>query len=137
MEIAGEAIDLRDIDVPVCFVSTVEDHIAPWKSTYAGVGLVSGSVKFILGGSGHIAGVVNPPEAKKYGYSVSDKPPATPEEFMETATLKNGSWWPEWQKWISRKAGKKIEARRPGDGDLEIIEDAPGSYAMLRLDQVD
>ena len=99
--------------------------------------LVSGPVKFILGGSGHIAGVVNPPDAKKYGYSVSDNPPATPEEFMDSATLRNGSWWPEWKKWISRKAGKKIEARHPGDGNLEIIEDAPGSYAMLRLDQGD
>ncbi len=135
VQINGVDIDLRSIEIPCCFVSATEDHIAPWKSTYAGVGLMSGPVKFILGGSGHIAGVVNPPSDEKYGYRVSNKPPADVESFLEATEQMEGSWWPEWQKWISRKAGKKIAARKPGTGKLKAIEDAPGSYARLRLDQ--
>jgi len=137
VEIDGEKIDLRSIDIPVCFVSTIDDHIAPWRSTYAGTKLVSGPVKFILGGSGHIAGVVNPPADKKYGYRVTDKPPADPDKWFETTEPNEGSWWPEWQRWIYRKAGKKIPARQPGDGKLKAIEDAPGSYVKVRLDQVE
>jgi len=133
IDINGVSIDLRTIDIPTCFVSAVEDHIAPWKSTYAGTGLVSGPVKFILGGSGHIAGVVNPPTDVKYGYRESNNPPADADVFFETAEIHQGSWWPEWQKWISRKAGKKIAARKPGAGKLKVIEDAPGSYAKVRL----
>jgi len=133
IEINGTKIDLSTIDIPVCFVSTVDDHIAPWKSTYAGAKLFSGPVRFILGGSGHIAGVVNPPSDKKYGYRVTNKPPADPEKWFDSAKQNEGSWWPEWQRWISRKAGKKIPSRVPGDRKLKVIEDAPGSYVKVRL----
>lgn len=133
VEINGVPIDLGTVDVPVCFVSAVEDHIAPWKSTYAGTRLFSGAVKFILGGSGHIAGVVNPPTDVKYGYRTTDKPPADPVKWFESTKVNEGSWWPEWQRWISRRSGKKIPARKPGDGKLKPMEDAPGTYVAVRL----
>ncbi len=134
VSIDGIGINLSKIDVPTCFVSTIEDHIAPWKSTYAGTRLVSGPVKFILSGSGHIAGIINPPAAKKYNYRTTDNPPSDLENWVEDARVNEGSWWPEWQNWISRKCGKKIPCRVPGDGKLDIIEDAPGSYVRTRLD---
>jgi len=137
IEIDGVGIDLSTIEIPSCFVSTIDDHIAPWKSTYQGMLLVSGATRFILGGSGHIAGIVNPPEPEKYGYRVTSKPPQDMDRWFEQAEVQDGSWWPEWQRWISRKAGKKISPRVPGDGTLEVIEDAPGSYVRVRFDQAD
>ncbi len=133
VEIAGVPIDLGSVDIPVCFVSAVEDHIAPWKSTYAGTRLFSGQVKFILGGSGHIAGVINPPADVKYGYRTTSKPPADADKWFASAKVEEGSWWPEWQRWISRRSGKRIAARQPGGARLKPIEDAPGSYARVRL----
>lgn len=137
VEINGVPIDLGSVDIPVCFVSTVEDHIAPWKSTWAGTRLLSGQVKFILGGSGHIAGIVNPPAAGKYCYRTTSRPPADPDRWFAGATVHDGSWWPEWQRWISRRAGKKIPAREPGDGALDVLEDAPGSYVRVRVQKDD
>ena len=116
------------------FISTVEDHIAPWKTTYRGSRYLGGDVRFVLGGSGHIAGIVNPPAAKKYHYWTNDAHPATPEEWFSTATQHPGSWWEDWQAWIdARNGGEKVPARTPGDGKLRPLEDAPGSYVMLRL----
>lgn len=135
IKINGVEIDLGSVDIPVCFVSTVDDHISPWKSTYSGVTLFSGPVQFILGGSGHIAGIVNPPAQKKYGYWVTKNPPADAEEWFAQAEQHDGSWWAEWQRWIVRKAGRKVDARIPGSGELEAIEDAPGSYVRVRLSQ--
>jgi polyhydroxyalkanoate synthase len=89
----------------------------------------------VLGGSGHIAGIVNPPAAKKYHYWTNDALPETPEAWFETATQSPGSWWDDWQAWMdARNAGEpKVPARMPGDRGLKVLEDAPGSYAMLRL----
>ena len=134
VEIDGVAIDLSRIDIPACFVSTVDDHIAPWRSTYAGARKLGGSVKFILGGSGHIAGIVNPPQANKYGYRTTAKLPDDCQAWADEAPVKVGSWWPEWQRWIRRKAGKPTPARIPGDGALAVIEPAPGSYVRVRSD---
>jgi polyhydroxyalkanoate synthase len=131
--VAGTPIDLSKIKTPACFVSTVEDHIAPWKSTYMGARLFSGPVRFILGGSGHIAGVINPPEAEKYGYRTVAKLPEDAEAWAEKAKPHEGSWWPEWQKWVKPGGGKAVAARIPGDGKLDVIEAAPGSYAKHRL----
>ena len=128
IEMKGVPIDLRDIKVPTCIVAAKEDHIAPWVSCYKGTQLYSGPVKFILGGSGHIAGIVNPADSKKYGYWTNDKNPPTPEEWFETATQHEGSWWPHWKAWVARKGGGKVKARKPGGGKLKPIEDAPGSY---------
>ena len=130
IELNGVSIDLGKVKTPVCFVSAEEDHIAPWKSTYAGVKLFAGSKRFILGGSGHIAGIVNPPAANKYGYRMTSRPPVDPEKWASRAEVKEGSWWPAWQSWVKGKAGKMVEARKPGEGGLSIIEDAPGSYVV-------
>jgi polyhydroxyalkanoate synthase len=131
----GQPIDMSLVKTPACFVSTVEDHIAPWKSTYMGAKLLGGPVKFILGGSGHIAGIVNPPAANKYHYWVSDHLADTADAWVANAQRNAGSWWNAWGEWIAGFGGEKIPARKPGEGRLRVIEDAPGAYAKLRLDQ--
>ncbi|MEO7727448.1 MAG: class I poly(R)-hydroxyalkanoic acid synthase [Burkholderiales bacterium] len=127
-------IDLNKVKIPLYFASTIEDHIAPWKSTYAGAQLFPGKVHFVLGGSGHIAGIVNPPAANKYGYWTNDKLAATPQAWLDAATQHAGSWWTDWAQWVAAHAGAKVPARVPGKGKLKALEDAPGSYVKLRLD---
>jgi polyhydroxyalkanoate synthase subunit PhaC len=131
--LANVPIDLRKIDVPVYFLSTREDHIAPWHSTYSGAQLVSGPVRFVLGASGHVAGVINPPSANKYGYWTTEKLAADPEAWLAGATFHQGSWWTDWATWIAGHGGGKAPSRRPGSGELAPIEDAPGSYVRARL----
>jgi polyhydroxyalkanoate synthase len=131
----GEAIDLARVKVPVYFVSTIEDHIALWKSCYAGTQLFGGPVRFVLGASGHIAGVINPPSANKYGYWTNSKLPASPDEWFEGAKHHEGSWWTDWFKWVKRYAGAEVEVRVPGEGKLKPIEDAPGSYVKVRIEE--
>ncbi len=125
-------IDLRAIKVPTFMLSTKEDHIAPWKATYAATQIYGGPVKFVLAASGHIAGVVNPPSANKYGYWVGSKAPKNPEAWLKSAEYAAGSWWPEYQKWVTRHGGGKVAARTPGDRALPAIEDAPGSYVAVK-----
>ncbi len=132
--IDGVKIDIDKVDTPACFVSTVDDHIAPWKSTYEGARHFSGRVKFILGGSGHIAGIINPPQANKYGFRTTSRLPVDCETWAARAEKHEGSWWPEWQRWIKQKSGKQVPVRIPGDGQLDVIEDAPGSYVKVRVD---
>jgi len=128
-------IDLSKVETPAYFISTREDHIAPWKSTYAGTQLLAGPVRFVLGMSGHIAGIVNPPSANKYGYWINDVLPEAPEAWLAGAEAHEGSWWLDWKKWVQRyNGGKKVPARVPGDGKLEVLEDAPGSYVKVRAD---
>ncbi len=131
----GVPIDLRTIKTPAYFLSTKEDHIAPWTSTYAATQLFSGPVKFVLAGSGHIAGVINPPAADKYGYwTKTGKPPKDPDKWFEGAKQTDGSWWGDWLAWVGGKYGDgKVPARKPGDGGVEILEDAPGAYVKARL----
>jgi polyhydroxyalkanoate synthase len=126
----GQGIDLSLINTPGYFVSTQEDHISPWKSTYKGVHLLSGPVKFILGGSGHIAGIINPPTKNKYFYYTNNKAKTTknPDSWLSAAKTMQGSWWNDWAKWVSGYAGEKIPARIPGTGPYPALEDAPGSY---------
>ena len=133
IDMLGEPINLRDIRTPVYILSTKEDHIAPWQATYAATQLYAGNTKFVLGASGHIAGVVNPPSAKKYGYWTGAKLPADADEWFASAEYTEGSWWTDWRKWVTRyNGGKKVPARQPGDGKLEVIEAAPGSYVKVR-----
>jgi polyhydroxyalkanoate synthase len=132
--LAGVPIDLSRVDIPTYFISTVEDHIAPWKTTYLGAGLLNGPVRFVLGGSGHIAGIVNPPAANKYWYWTNDKLPDSADEWLANAEKHTGSWWSDWGNWIAGFGGEKIPARVPGEGGLKVIEDAPGTYASFRLD---
>lgn len=133
LELAGEHMDLGQVDTPAYFISTMEDHIAPWKSTYAGARLLGGPVRFVLGGSGHIAGIVNPPAAAKYNYWTHDALPESADQWLADADRHDGSWWNDWAAWIHRFSGGQVSARLPGDGALAVIEDAPGRYAKLRL----
>ncbi len=135
IELDGVAIDLSKIKTPAYFISTKEDHIAPWKSTYAAIRLFSGSIRFVLGMSGHIAGIVNAPAAKKYGYWTNEALPEDSDEWFAGAESHEGSWWLDWKKWVSRYNGKKVPERQPGDGTLEVLEDAPGSYVKVRIDE--
>jgi polyhydroxyalkanoate synthase len=129
----GVPIDVTRVEVPAYFVSTIEDHIAPWKATYAGARLLRGPVRFVLGGSGHIAGIINPPAANKYCYWTNDELPDSPDQWLENTTRHPGSWWTDWAQWVSRFGGAKVPARTPGAGRLKTIEDAPGSYVRVRV----
>ncbi|HZT50436.1 MAG TPA: class I poly(R)-hydroxyalkanoic acid synthase [Stellaceae bacterium] len=132
LRLANVPIDLRRIKTPSFILSTREDHIAPWKSTYAATQLYKGPVKFVLAASGHIAGIVNPPDQMKYGHWENAKLPKNPDDWLAGATYHEGSWWPLWQKWIARHGGGRVPARHPGDGKLTPIEDAPGSYVKVK-----
>jgi polyhydroxyalkanoate synthase subunit PhaC len=129
----GVPIDLGKVRTPAFLLSTREDHIAPWRSTYAATQIYKGPVKFVLSASGHIAGVVNPP-GSKYGHWENDKNPPTAEEWLAGATQHRDSWWPVWERWIAKYAGGTVPARHPGDGRLKPIEDAPGSYVKVRAE---
>ncbi len=133
IELDGVPIDLGRITQPTYFLSTREDHIAPWKSTYAGTQLLGGSVRFVLAASGHIAGVINPPAADKYCYWTRQGCPADPDKWLDGATETAGSWWPHWSRWLARHSGHKVKARVPRNGGLAPLEDAPGSYVKVKL----
>jgi polyhydroxyalkanoate synthase subunit PhaC len=137
IELAGEKIDVTRVETPAYFISTVEDHIAPWKTTYLGARLLKGPVRFVLGGSGHIAGIVNPPVANKYWYWTNERLPDAADDWLAGAEKHEGSWWNDWSRWIAGFGGERGPARIPGDGGLKVIEDAPGTYAKLRLDAPD
>ena len=133
MKVDGTPVDLRDISIPTCFVSAVEDHIAPWKSTYAGARLFAGPVEFILSKAGHVAGIINPPGPRQYGH-FTGPPPSTldAETWLARAQVHDESWWTHWGAWIAGHGGGKVAARVPGAGKLAVIEDAPGSYVARR-----
>ncbi len=128
-------IDLRKIAIPTYIQAGKDDHIAPARSVYKATQIFSGPVRFMLAGSGHIAGVVNPPKAKKYQHWLNEtaKNPSTLAEWQASAREYPGSWWNDWDKWLSEKSGAKVPARVPGEGGLPAIEDAPGSYVKVRL----
>jgi polyhydroxyalkanoate synthase len=132
--LAGEPIDLRKVTTPAYFLATIEDHIAPWKTTYAGTQLFSGPVRFVLSGSGHIAGVINPPAKNKYCHWTNPAIAKTPERWFGGAEQQQGSWWADWLQWAKPYAGEPIPARMPGTGNMAIIEDAPGSYVMAKCE---
>jgi polyhydroxyalkanoate synthase len=132
IKMKGVPVDLGAVDVPAYFLSCREDHIAPWTSTYRGARLFAGKTRFVLAASGHIAGVVNPPEGGKYNHFINADLPETPEAWLQDATEVSGSWWPDWQRWVSGFAGERVPARIPGKGRLKPIEAAPGSYVAVR-----
>jgi polyhydroxyalkanoate synthase len=133
ISLKGVPIDLSTIKTPSYFVSAREDHIAPWISTYAGTQIFSGPVKFVLSASGHIAGIINPPAANKYCYWTNPKTPKSPDAFLQGATQNPGSWWTDWAKWATKPAPAKVDPRIPGTGPLPALEEAPGSYAQVRI----
>jgi polyhydroxyalkanoate synthase len=131
IELAGVKLDLRKIKLPTYILSTREDHIAPWTSTYRATQIYKGPARFVLAASGHIAGVVNPPDAGKYSHWINEDLPPEPEAWFKGATELAGSWWPDWHRWVSALDRTMVPARIPGEGGLPAIEDAPGSYVKV------
>ena len=128
----GVPIDLRQVKRPCYILSAREDHIAPWKSTYRATQLYTAKMRFVLAASGHIAGVVNPPAAKKYNYWTNENLPTDADEWLSGASSHDGSWWTDWAQWVARHNGARVAAREPGDRDLPALQDAPGSYVKER-----
>jgi polyhydroxyalkanoate synthase len=135
ISVNGAELDVSKIETPAYFISTKEDHIAPWQATYAATQLFKGPVTFTLAASGHVAGIVNPPAKNKYCFWTASKNPADPLKWLESATQKDGSWWTDWAAWVKQYAGPKIKPSAIGGGKLKPIEDAPGSYVRVLSDK--
>ena len=137
MTMGGEKLDLGQVELPIYAVAAKEDHIAPARSSFLGMKLFGSPVTFVMGGSGHIAGIINPPGKKiKYQFWANTKPLAHPscatfDSWFEGATETPGSWWPHFAKWLAKHSGKMVNARKPG-AKLGVIEDAPGSYVNVK-----
>jgi polyhydroxyalkanoate synthase len=129
----GVPIDLSAVKTPLTAISLKDDHVSAWNATYESAKLFGGPVRFLLGGSGHNAGVINPPSANKHGFWVNDELADSAEQWLEGAEKREGSWWPWWQGVLS-DGGKapKVPARTPGGGKLKVLEPAPGSYVRNR-----
>jgi polyhydroxyalkanoate synthase len=134
LEIGGKKLALSDVKVPCYFQASKEDHIAPYRSVYRAAKAISGKAKFVLAGSGHIAGVINHPDAKKYQHWINPAAalPGSVEDWVAGAGEHPGSWWTDWKKWLVRRSGEKVPARDPSAGPLKPIEPAPGSYVRVR-----
>ena len=131
--IDGVTLDLKAIETPVMIVALKDDHVSAWKNTYAGRHFFGGPTRFLLGGSGHNAGMINPPAANKHGYWTNDDAPADAEAWLAGAGQKPGSWWPEWQGWLDAAAADdKVKARKVGSGKLKAGAAAPGDYVRVR-----
>ncbi len=134
LTICGKAIDLRKIKTPSYFLSTIDDHIAPWRATAKTIDLFAGPVEFVLGASGHIAGVINPPAKNRRSYWTAGQRGKGPEHWLNTAVSKPGSWWPHWSHWIRQFSGKPRQACQDlGNAKYSMIEPAPGRYVKKRL----
>lgn len=128
LKIAGTPLDLQKVRLPVYHLAAKEDHIAPAKSVFIGTKLYGGPVEYVMAGSGHIAGVINPPDKIKYQYWTAPKAAAdTLDEWFTMARETPGSWWPHWAEWLARQSGAWTLPREPGE-KLGVIEDAPGSF---------
>jgi polyhydroxyalkanoate synthase len=133
VELCDTTLKISDVDVPICSVTCETDHIARWKDCYHGFQQTKSLSKtFIVSQSGHIAGIVNPPSKKKYGHYTNINLKADAGDWMEGATFNEGSWWPRWDTWLSKKSGKKVAARQPGDERSPTLGDAPGSYVLKK-----
>ena len=132
MMLGGVRLDLSKVTVPVYLQSAKEDHIAPAESVFKATKLFAGPVRFVIAGSGHIAGVINPPAANKYQYWTNEAAAASIAAWRKDAVEHAGSWWPDWDKWLSALSGAKIPARKPGDGGLKTLGDAPGDYVKVK-----
>jgi polyhydroxyalkanoate synthase len=133
MVLDGVKLDLSKVKVPVYLQSAREDHIAPARSVYKGVNLFGGPARFILAGSGHIAGVINPPAAGKYQFWTNEKKVADFDAWLPAAKEHPGSWWIDWDAWLSKLSGVQVPARQPGDGKLKPLGDAPGEYVKVKV----
>lgn len=131
--IDGVTLDLKAIETPVMIVALKDDHVSAWKNTYAGRRFFGGPTRFLLGGSGHNAGMINPPAANKHGYWTNEEAPADADAWLSGAEQKAGSWWPEWQGWLDEAAADdKVKARKVGSGKLKAGVPAPGDYVRVR-----
>jgi polyhydroxyalkanoate synthase len=130
----GVKVDLSAIDVPTYVLASREDHIVPWQTAYQTTQLVSGDVRFVLGASGHIAGVINPAARNKRNYWIEGEQGERPERWLETAREVPGSWWSDWSAWLRSHAGTQVQARtRLGSTAFPEIEPAPGRYVTVRI----
>ena len=132
MELGGQTLDLGEVKTPIFAQSSKEDHIAPYHSVYKGARLFGGPVEFIMAGSGHIAGVINHPDAHKYQYWTNLDLPAAPAQWVAKSEEHPGSWWPHWSDWLAGKSGPMVAARDPAKGKLKPLEDAPGEYVRVK-----
>jgi polyhydroxyalkanoate synthase len=131
--VCGEKIDLRKVDMPVYIYGSREDHIVPVAGAYATTQLLPGKKRFVMGASGHIAGVINPPAKKKRSYWTCDKLPASHEQWLKGAQEHAGSWWPDWSDWLRAQAGKQVAAPKSyGGRRYKAIEPAPGRYVKVK-----
>jgi polyhydroxyalkanoate synthase len=133
MEIAGEKLDLAKVRIPIYSLAAREDHIAPAKSVFVGAQYFGGPVRYVMAGSGHIAGVVNPADKPKYQYWTGGPPQGAFADWIAKATETPGSWWGDWVAWIAGLAPEKVPARAPGEGALAALGDAPGDYVRVRV----
>ena len=133
MKFGNTKLDLKKVKTPIYNLATREDHIAPAKSVFLGSKFFGGPVRFVLSGSGHIAGVVNPPAKNKYQYWTGGEPKGDLEDWIEKAVETPGSWWPDWQEWVTSLNDKTVKKRKPGGGKFKPIEDAPGSYVKVKI----
>lgn len=131
MEIAGETLNMKSVDQDLYFLAAEQDHIAPWRSSYKGALIPTGNVRFVLSNSGHIAGIVNPPNPKSKHWAADlDELPENPDEWLAAATMKPITWWEDWATWISERAGKKIDPPALGSEKYPPLGDAPGTYVF-------
>jgi polyhydroxyalkanoate synthase len=134
MTVCGEALDLTKIKVPCYFLSCIDDHIAPWKSTFMGAELFS-NAEFVLGASGHIAGVINPASKNRRHFWTGGEQGKGSELWLDSAEKQEGSWWTHWSVWLKKRGGKQVLApEQPGSVDFEVVEAAPGRYVKARFD---
>jgi polyhydroxyalkanoate synthase subunit PhaC len=133
LTVCGEKIDIGTIKAPVYIYGSREDHIVPWTSAYRSVPLFKGKRRFVLGASGHIAGVINPPAAKKRSHWVNDKLPNAAQDWFDGAQETPGSWWPDWANWLKPQGGKLVPAPKSyGGKSKRLIEPAPGRYVKVK-----
>ncbi|MEJ0092130.1 MAG: class I poly(R)-hydroxyalkanoic acid synthase [Methylocella sp.] len=128
----GKTLDLKKITMPVYHLATREDHIAPANSVFIGAKLLGGDVRYVLAGSGHIAGVINPVGKPKYQYWLGEPPTGSFADWLKTAVEHKGSWWPDWIQWVTQQSPERVTPRLPGDGELPPLGDAPGEYVKVR-----
>ena len=137
LTIGGERLDLSKVKIPVFVQSSKEDHIAPYRSVFRGAKLFGGPVTFMLAGSGHIAGVINPPGANKYQHWINEQKCEALDTWLADAKEFPGSWWPYWAKWLKARSGDQVPARDPAKGKLKPLEDAPGSFVLVKSNEAD
>ncbi len=132
MILSGKTLDLKKVTIPVYELAAREDHIAPARSVFTGAKCFGGPARYVMAGSGHIAGVVNPPSKPKYQYWSGGPPTGEFDDWLAAAKETPGSWWPDWLAWLTAQAPEKAPARKPGDGKLKPLGDAPGEYVRVK-----